>query len=376
MASLERYVPVGSKALSSDAPGWNTSSNASEKATGPTCWKCKGQREVVVKASKLKNQQVNGNPTKRQKVKKPVDKILKACTVCDGKGFIPPKKKEMTSLSAQVGMITRQRKYPEGWKVSGPTAHAVEEMHKTIEKEGELGGHRMPNNALLYLHQANTVAANDAGVSVPSIGHDEYPWYPSNNGEQLCNLVGSWRILQRIGSHRWTTDDIVTAQIAIQQVLKEGPARDAKLRYLDLGCGNGSVLQMVGWGLLDKFNLKAYGIEARSEAAGLARRSISFNIGKDSKSISVIHGDFRDLERDVPFGSIERGNTPEQLKAFYDTKGLKFDLVTGTPPYFQVDFSTKDLSNGTSKFDKMVTSAVINQGGMPTSVQSAPGEIQ
>jgi hypothetical protein len=39
-------------------------------------------------------------------------------------------------------------------------------------------------------------------------------WLPIGPGEQLCNLVGRWRILQRVASHRWTTDDLVTAHVA------------------------------------------------------------------------------------------------------------------------------------------------------------------
>eukprot|EP01083_Nonionella_stella_P040280 109416_1 len=78
---------------------------------------------------------------------------------------------------------------------------------------------------------------------------------------------------------------------------KEGHSeKKTPLRYLDLGCGNGSVLQMVSWGLLGEFELTAFGIEARSEAASLARRSLTFNIGEGNQA-SVIHGDFRELEK-------------------------------------------------------------------------------
>ena len=42
-------------------------------------------------------------------------------------------------------------------------------------------------------------------------------------------------------------------------------------------------------------------------------------------------------------------------------------MITGTPPYFRVDFAVND---------KQVTSAVINQGGMPTAKQSAPARCE
>jgi tRNA1(Val) A37 N6-methylase TrmN6 len=157
-------------------------------------------------------------------------------------------------------------------------------------------------------------------------------------------------------------------------------AAGKSLKYLDLGCGNGSVLQMVSWGLIDQYDLQAFGIEARQEAVLLARRSLSFNIGKDNvgSKISVIHGDFRDLEDEFSF---EFGGTKKNdvkiLKDFNHAKKQKFDLVTGTPPYFQVDFRTEYVSSSMSSDtdrQKVVTSAVINQGGMPTSIQSAPGK--
>ena len=62
-----------------------------------------------------------------------------------------------------------------------------------------------------------------------------------------------------------------------------------------------------------------------------------------------------------------------------DMRG-KFDLVTGTPPYFRVDFQVaakKGKSNGANDDDdKVVEKAVINQGGMPTCRQSAPARCE
>ncbi len=379
MTSIERYVPTGNQSLSSDAPGWITNAERNDQEGGPTCWKCKGQREVLDKKAFMKGK--NKHNAHRSDKKRKFDaenlqgeipgETMKACPVCDGKGFIPPKKKEMSSLSSQHGMITRKRRCPGNWKCSGPVAFAMKEANTRLAEAGSL---EKPFSILLEA----TIEADGAGISVPPMEYENYPWYPSNKGEQLCNLVGSWRILQRVGSHRWTTDDIVTAYIAIQETMKCWREPNRPLRYLDLGCGNGSVLQMTSWGLLSKFDLKAFGIEARSEAAGFARRSLSYNIGKDSigKRISVIRGDFRDLERETPFENNGRDNEVDSLQNFYQTKNLKFDLVTGTPPYFRVDFNTVDLSDGSSKFDRAVTSAVINQGGMPTSIQSAPARCE
>ena len=356
-------MPLGGNSLSSDAPGWSSTT----VGQGPTCWKCKGRKQLVDKKALKK-----GSKEHQVKKAKLIDKKpLKECSVCHGKGFLPPKRIEMTSLAFQPGMITRKRRCPDSWQCTGPKAHAVSQAEKLKN-----GIQNDADSPLFLLHKANSMKLVEAGVTAPCRSYNEYPWYPSNKGEQLCNLVGDWRILQRVGSHRWTTDDIVTAKIAIEEISKLREMVSGPLRYLDLGCGNGSVLQMTSWGLMGKHDVKAFGIEARSEAAALARRSLSFNIGKDNigNLISVIHGDFRDLERKVPFEGRKGDNSPEQLKHFYDTKEERFQLVTGTPPYFQVDFSTRE-SLSEDKDDKIVTAAVINQGGMPTSIQSAPGKL-
>ena len=96
------------------------------------------------------------------------------------------------------------------------------------------------------------------------------------------------------------------------------------------------------------------GIEARTEAVRLARRSIAFNLGGESKvvDIQVHHGDFRSI-----------------LDTLITDSTCKYDLVTGTPPYFRVDFTVE-------KDDKVVQKAVIQQGGMPTCKQSAPARCE
>jgi tRNA1(Val) A37 N6-methylase TrmN6 len=173
-----------------------------------------------------------------------------------------------------------------------------------------------------------------------SLSDEHVPSWMPQRSEELCNLVGTWRILQRVGSHRWTTDDLVTAHVASREVTSSQP-----VKYLDLGTGNASVLQMVTWALLkDNRSVDSTGVEARLEAVNLARRSLSFNLGKDSSIARIVHGDFRD----VSFSH-------------------QFDLVTGTPPYFRVDFAVTEDA---------VVSAVINQGGMPTARQSAPARCE
>lgn len=242
---------------------------------GPICWKCRGQPK------------------------------RKTCAVCNGNGRLPGR-----PPSSAVGKITRARKRPKSFQFKGPRPYEHERLF------------------------AFQVENADVEI-IPS--PDLPTWLPTAPGEELCNLVGSWRILQRAKSHRWTTDDLCTAFTAIQN------APLGVQKYLDLGTGNSSVLLMTYWGLSTyqskKDPVEATGIEARSEAVGLARRSLRMNIGPNHAKI--VHGDFRDLKVDGPY-----------------------DLITGTPPYFRISF------------DSHKTQATIQQGGMPSAVQSAPARCE
>src|SRR5262245_22141744 len=87
-------------------------------------------------------------------------------------------------------------------------------------------------------------------------------------GEDLCHLSGDWRILQPIGGHRWSLDDLVTAWFAA------GHAGPAPARIADLGCGIGAVLLLLAW----RFPAaRCVGVEAQPASAALARRSIAWN---------------------------------------------------------------------------------------------------
>jgi len=120
-------------------------------------------------------------------------------------------------------------------------------------------------------------------------------------GEDLCHLLGDWRIFQKLGGHRWSLDDLLTGWIAWRAVRERPPAR-----ALDLGTGIGSVLMMTAWHFP---GAEIVGVEAQDVSVDLARRSIRYN-GVDDR-VTVHHGDLRDL----------------------DGEGA-FELVTGTPPYF------------------------------------------
>lgn len=120
--------------------------------------------------------------------------------------------------------------------------------------------------------------------------------------EDLCWLAGDFRILQRLDGHRWSLDDLMTAWVASRAI--------AHPRTIcDLGCGIGTVLLFSAW----RFpQARLVGVEAQAESASLARRSIAWNDVGDR--VEVRSGDLRDA------------------RVFAD--GERFDLVTGTPPYF------------------------------------------
>lgn len=119
--------------------------------------------------------------------------------------------------------------------------------------------------------------------------------------EDLCFLTGEWRLFQKQRGHRWSLDDLVTAWVAAEHA-------SGSRRFLDLGCGLGSVLLMLAWRFPDA---DVTGIEAQADRAAMGRRSILWNGVEDR--CRIVDGDLRAPGVDGPFG-----------------------LITGTPPYFPI----------------------------------------
>ncbi|MBX3271449.1 MAG: methyltransferase domain-containing protein [Sandaracinaceae bacterium] len=109
-------------------------------------------------------------------------------------------------------------------------------------------------------------------------------------------IAGDLRLLQRRRGHRYSLDDVATAWEAAR-------ARPHAARYLDLGCGIGSVLIMVAYKVRPAHVL---GVEAQEASAALARENVRRN-GIDAR---IVQADLREVAL-----------APEH------------DLVTGTPPY-------------------------------------------
>ncbi|KAI9006185.1 hypothetical protein BC832DRAFT_556323 [Gaertneriomyces semiglobifer] len=149
----------------------------------------------------------------------------------------------------------------------------------------------------------------------PSRHTPSSPGFAPQEGEMLTSLSGHWMIYQLVSGHRYTTDEVCTAALAIQYMKRHAlPVRN----YVDIGTGLASVLNMVSWNLYEDI-VTAVGIEAQSVHVELARKTIDFN-GNDRAEIR--HGDLRDIVDDV---AKRKALVPE---------GPVFDLVTGTPPYF------------------------------------------
>jgi len=115
-------------------------------------------------------------------------------------------------------------------------------------------------------------------------------------------LSGDFKIFQPENGQRYSTDDLLTAWLAIKSVSDDPPAR-----FLDLGSGLASVPMIVLWKFPD---LSGTGIEIRPNRYELAAKSLEIN--GLTKRFSILHGDLRELALDE-----------------------KFDLVTSTPPYYQ-----------------------------------------
>ena len=120
--------------------------------------------------------------------------------------------------------------------------------------------------------------------------------------ETLDAISGHYRLFQLRDGHRFSTDDILTACYGTTWC---PTARTA----LDLGSGIGTVGMICAWRLP---GAKFVTVEAQSESVVLARKSARYNGIEDRYEIR--EGDFR---------------APEILRA-----EEKFDLVTGSPPYF------------------------------------------
>jgi len=118
-------------------------------------------------------------------------------------------------------------------------------------------------------------------------------------GETLDYICGEFRIFQYEKGHRYSTDDVLTSWYGTQWAPRVE-------RACDLGSGIGSVAIIAAWRLP---GARFVTVEAQEMSIRLARKSVAYNGLADR--FTLIHSDLRDFESDE-----------------------RFDLVTGSPPYF------------------------------------------
>ena len=138
---------------------------------------------------------------------------------------------------------------------------------------------------------------------------------PKTN-EMLSGLCGNWVIYQHENGHRTTTDDYCCAAVAVDEV------KSGLLNHLDLGTGLGTILNLIKWRFHDSLSF-SMGVEAQLANYQLAAKTTEFNFGSDG--CKLVHSDLRDLDC-------------SQLE--------KFDLITGTPPYFRNTTGSFPVENG------------------------------
>lgn len=150
-------------------------------------------------------------------------------------------------------------------------------------------------------------------------------------------LIGDWYIYQRSGGHRTSTDDLITAWYAIHRQPRRAQ------RYLDLGCGIGSVMLMVSHKLRPAL---VHGVEAQPQSVLMARRAVA-ELPEHDCAFEIMHADFRELT--IPKHS--------------------YELVTGSPPYFPLYAGSlpKDAQRRACRFEA--------RGGVEAYMQTAERAI-
>jgi len=127
--------------------------------------------------------------------------------------------------------------------------------------------------------------------------------------ETLDAISGHFRLFQLRDGHRFSTDDILTAWYGTSWCPS---ARTA----LDLGSRIGTVGMISAWRLQ---GTKFVTVEAQRDSVALAKKSAKYN--GLAERYEIRHGDFRETGVLYP--------------------GEKFDLITGSPPYFPPEAGVK-----------------------------------
>jgi len=249
-------------------------------APATSCWKCHGAGRVTrwVKVRSLAGTGEADGASRSPHREATV--TLETCPICGGSGTLKRRRREADGGDATALRPRPVKQWP-GWVAPGPSIPPLP----------------------------------PAGTSPEADPRALHP------GEEHCSLAGHWRIIQRIASHRYSTDDVVTAWVAWRAASRLVGGLSRPMRCCDIGCGIGSVLLMTAW---LRPTAVCLGVEAQAIRAATAVRSIAVNGVGDR--VTVRNGDLRD---------------PSTISdAELAGMGGGFDLVTGTPPYFEVTGSS------------------------------------
>lgn len=137
----------------------------------------------------------------------------------------------------------------------------------------------------------------------------------------LDGLTKDFKIFQRRRGHRHSTDDLLTAWYAATHA---GAQPCLPRRLLDLGTGIGSVGLAVLW-FFGGQDPTLTAVEVQPESFRLLQENVWAN-GVEAR-VRAIHGDLRDVTSAAWPG---RGQHQDAVPPG------EFDLVTGSPPYFDV----------------------------------------
>jgi tRNA1Val (adenine37-N6)-methyltransferase len=270
-------------------------------APAAACWKCRGAgtKTVTVRPTTSTNSDTSSSSSSSASASSTPATTTIPCPVCSGRGTLGRKR------GRPADAPPRPTKVFPGWVAVGPSM-------------------RVP-----------TPTAADTGSAEGRVAGEDYSPDGPGPGEELDPLMGRWRILQSVQTHKYSTDDVVTAWVA-WRASRASPLHPVS-RIADIGCGIGSVLLMSAW--LHPTAHELVGVEAQATRAGLARRSIRLN-GLDGR-VSVRSGDLRDPATFPELGAAgaasgAAGGGSASSSSSLSSSPSGFDLVTGTPPYFDV----------------------------------------
>lgn len=147
------------------------------------------------------------------------------------------------------------------------------------------------------------------------INEDEETTWPDDASTKL--FVGNWKYWYRENGMRTSTDDVLTSYLASKMVLQN----NLKVtKYVDLGCGIGSILLLTAHKLSPTLTL---GIEAQQVSVNLLQKTLDDLPKENLPRMQVSHKDLRN------FFVNRASNLSDYEKSFIGS----CDLITANPPY-------------------------------------------